>query len=319
MSGPVRHGRRRETLRPGDLYVLPSLPDHPVEWLVVEVAADGARALVVPADTQPLAGSADVEAPASSSAGPLSLRCRFAVWVRSGVLSEGRRTGLIEPERLALVRRRRRELELGPEVGSLIGSALSREVDEESEYRTWIGETILPARDALAALQFARDAPRRPVLSWRSPPRVVAALAALFLVAAVGLSIWVAVLGRELDERSRAAFGAASGVVAFGESTRGPEDLHVASGAPYLVLSVILGADVPDFPRYQLEIASADGPALATGPPFAAERFSEWIVVVPGSLLSAADEVSIRLYGVTADRRELIEERSISLEASPLH
>src|SRR4051794_17249913 len=65
----------------GDLFVLPQAGDAPLEWAVLARHAQRpALVLVVPADTQPLAGSADLALPAGCPSGPLSLRCALGVW-----------------------------------------------------------------------------------------------------------------------------------------------------------------------------------------------------------------------------------------------
>src|ERR1700709_2953368 len=62
---------------PGDLFVLASTAWLPVEWAVLDrrpgrpgVSGKAGELLVVPADTQPSAGSADVEVPAGAPRGP---------------------------------------------------------------------------------------------------------------------------------------------------------------------------------------------------------------------------------------------------------
>ena len=56
-------GRRRGLPpEPGDVFVLPTTAELPVEWVVLERRSEtSGKLLVVPADTHPLAGTADVE------------------------------------------------------------------------------------------------------------------------------------------------------------------------------------------------------------------------------------------------------------------
>src|SRR6185295_1805428 len=80
--------RRGQPAEPGDLFVLPATAELDVEWAILE-RQSGARGklLAVPADTNPLAGTADVEIAEGDQGGPLVLRCRFAVWLDSSLFA----------------------------------------------------------------------------------------------------------------------------------------------------------------------------------------------------------------------------------------
>lgn len=139
-----RHG---EPPSPGDLFVAAATRDFPVEWLVVERSArPPARLLVLPADTNPLLGSADLPVPAAAGAGPLSLRCRYGVWLDPGALDPALRTGRVAMEVVARALRCH-ELAGGP-TDPLFGGP-SDEVDPE--YEDWVDEVLDPAHAALAA------------------------------------------------------------------------------------------------------------------------------------------------------------------------
>ncbi len=112
----------------GDLFVLSDTED--LEWAVIEGSADGCYLLVVPADTDPQMGRADVEVPTLAPAGPLTLRCRFENWLEASDLAPEMRTGFLEPGIVERVRRKRAEIELG----TLTGSVFEEEVDGDPEY-----------------------------------------------------------------------------------------------------------------------------------------------------------------------------------------
>ena len=81
--GAGKEGSTAADPAPGDLLLMPETADRGLEWAVLAATPDDPRrVLLVPADTVPMIGSADVEVPAEEVVGPLSLRCRFAMWVR---------------------------------------------------------------------------------------------------------------------------------------------------------------------------------------------------------------------------------------------
>jgi hypothetical protein len=315
--GELQAGLRRrgkEPPRAGDLYALPAAAAFPVEWLVVESAGRAGRVLVVPADTNPLVGSADVEVPAGSVGGPLSLRCRFGEAVDAEVLATGKRTGLVDRRFVEQVLRKRRALAAAERTGEPAGSALDRETDEESAYREWIEEVVGPARDALSRRAAVRDRDR-PGSAARST-RLAAALAALFCLAAAGLSIWVAALRREVARLSSPSVEVALREVSFGERTRGAAQVEEIESASYLVLELVLGGDLPVYERYQLEIADGAGTPLWTSPAFGGGPYREVPVVVPRRRLPVAGLVRLRLYGVAASGTRLLEQQVVALKPS---
>src|SRR5215208_2374559 len=97
-----RSERLKEELRtrqggspePGDLFVLRATADLPVEWALLERGAGG-KLLAVPADSGPPAGTADVEIPADAPGGPLSLRCRFSLWLDGALFEPDLRSGVL--------------------------------------------------------------------------------------------------------------------------------------------------------------------------------------------------------------------------------
>lgn len=184
-----RHTSDRRPPETGDLYVLAETAGFPVEWAVLDAPAGGdGRYLAVPADTNPLAGSADVEILANEPAGPLSLRCRFALWLDAARFDPDRRTGALAPDAVA----RALEKKAALEAGDPAASPLAWEVDADPEYEDWVREVLIPAHAALA-LPAAREAPAvraRPIRSrWSAPGNPYAALAAsILLMVTLGLA-----------------------------------------------------------------------------------------------------------------------------------
>jgi hypothetical protein len=134
--------RGGEPPAPGDLFVAAATREFPVEWLVVELAPrPPARWLVLPADTNPLLGSADLALPTGAAAGPLSLRCRYGVWLACGALDPALRTGRVAPEVVAGALRRH----------GLTGTPPDLPADGDPEYEDWVDEVLDPAHAALAA------------------------------------------------------------------------------------------------------------------------------------------------------------------------
>lgn len=172
-------------LEPGDLVLFPETADLPVEWAVV--GRDPGRpgsVLVVPADTHPQAGTADVEVPASSPLSPLTLRCGFGVWVTESRLAAAHRAeGTLAPDDVATARRVWDAWKRGESVGSL----LDEEVDAHPDYRDWSQDVLVPARAALIApAVVAPVVPLRRRPSFFGNPFALAASA--LLIVSLGLA-----------------------------------------------------------------------------------------------------------------------------------
>jgi hypothetical protein len=183
-----RHPPDARPPEPGDLYVLAETAGFPVEWAVLDARdGDPGRLLAVPADTNPLAGSADVEIPANEPAGPLSLRCRFALWLDAARFGLDRRTGALAPDAVARALKKKAALEAGDPAAS----PLAWETDADPEYEDWVREVLIPAHAALAS-PAAREAPagrprpfRRP---WSAPGNPYALAASVLLMITLGLA-----------------------------------------------------------------------------------------------------------------------------------
>src|SRR5262249_34197430 len=112
---------------PGDLYVLAETADFPVEWAVLDARAGHPQRRT--AAPTPPAGSADGEGPATAAAGPLSLRCRFALRLDAARFDPARRTGALAPAAVARALEKRAALEAGDPAAS----PLAWEVDADPE------------------------------------------------------------------------------------------------------------------------------------------------------------------------------------------
>jgi len=143
----------------GDLFVLRQAGHLPVEWVVLErrpAMADGTAGaastaasevlLAVPADANPLAGSADFELPADSPAAPLTLRCGHGVWLAETHLDLACRTGRLGDEALL----RARQVQAATIAGApLAATPAQLEVDADPEYQEWAEKVLVQARRAV--------------------------------------------------------------------------------------------------------------------------------------------------------------------------
>jgi len=252
--GPVPIDLNGMPPQPGDLFVLAATADLPVEWAILDRRPGKAAGelLAVPADTRPFAGSADVEVPAELSGGPLSLRCRFGVWLDAALFEPKLRSGALTPDIVAEALQRFRRLE----AGDLEASPLAEEVDADPEYADWIREVPERARNLAAAARpvpwpAARPAP---AVSWASAQR----LAAVFALLAVGLSIWVVLLRREVGRLSEPIFDIPANEVVLGAENRGDSALEIPRGASHVLLLLVVDARIaPQDGRF--EIVDAGG------------------------------------------------------------
>ncbi len=120
----------------GELLLMRAAAEHGIEWAVLTSAPDEPRrVLMVPADTVPLAGSADVEVPADEVAGPLSLRCRYGIWRHLDDSDLAAREGAVAvaPAYVAWALEKYRAIA----AHALAGSASERDVDSDPEYQEW--------------------------------------------------------------------------------------------------------------------------------------------------------------------------------------
>ena len=271
---------------PGDLYVLQETAGLPVEWAVLERhPAGGALWRAVPADTNPLVGSEDVEVPGESPGGPLSLRCGFAVWIAAASLASERRTGRISPEHVREAAHKCRQIESG----EVVSSALAREVDVDPKYADWVDEMLVRAR---GLMPFRAPQPWAP--AGRSDRRPLYALAAALVAVAVGLSIWTALLRQEVTRLSAPLFEVPVKEVVLGGSSRGPDEVDLSQGQEHLMLVFVLDRAVPSGSG-RLEILDAGGKVVWESPLLSLAPYKELSLVLRRPLL-APGEYRIRVH-----------------------
>lgn len=240
---------------PGDLFVLPATADLPVEWAILDRGAAG-KLLAVPADSGLPAGTADVEVPAGAPGGPLSLRCRYGLWLDGALFEPDLRSGVLAPEAVAEALLRIRQIESG----TLERSPLAEEVDADPEYADWIRDVPERARELATAARrsVSEESPSWP---WGTAHR----LAAVFALVAIGLALWVGVLRRQVERLSAPIFNAPSGDVTLGEDVRGGAVLSVPREATHVDLVFFVGPSIEPQDGY-LEIANRTGQPVWRSP-----------------------------------------------------
>ena len=285
---------------PGDLFVLPATSELPVEWAILE-RGTGGKLLAVPADSGLPAGTADVEVPANAPGGPLSLRCRFGVWLEESLFNPDLRSGVLAPETVAEALHRVRQVESG----SLAGSPLGEEVDADPEYVDWIRDVPERARElALAA---------RPSNVRRFPIRsggVAHKLAAVFALLAVGLSVWVVLLRREVEQLSAPIFNAPSGEVVLGSEVRGGATLPVPRKASHVALTLVLDFSIEP-QEGRLEIVNRFGEPVWSQSKVPLTPGAEFEVILPRNLLPYGD-YRVRVY--PASGTQFLAEQPLRIE-----
>jgi hypothetical protein len=264
---------------PGDLFVLAATGGLPVEWAILDRRPGGSgragELLAVPADAHPAAGSGDVEVPATARGGPLSLRCRFGVWLDAGRFAAGKRSGSLAPETVAEALQRLRRVE----AGTLEPSPLAEEVDADPEYEDWIRDVPERARALVLAARRMEARPPR--------PRLLAGyrLAATFALLALGLSVWVVLLRRDVDRLSAPILAVPSSDIVLGEKTRGGHTvLAVPREESQVPLSLVLDGALPD-QAWRIEIADVSGKAVWHSSVVRLHRAGEVWLLVPRALL----------------------------------
>ncbi len=280
--------RRGQPAGPGDLFVLPATAELPVEWAVLERRPEGrGKLLVVPADTNPLAGAADVEVGEEDPGGPLSLRCRFGVWLDAVRFDPEHRSGVLAPETVAETRERYRQVESG----TLAPSPLAEEAEADPEYREWIREVPKRARELVTA------SPQPAVKRFSSPSwGPVHALAAMFALAAIGLSIWVLQLRSEVDRLSAPVFDIPSVEIDLGQGVRGGTTIQVPRDASHVLIVMVLDPSLGPGPRDgYLEILRRSGEPVWRSGRERLKPLEELRLLLPRKLLPNGD-YRIRVY-----------------------
>ncbi len=293
----------------GGLYVLAQAGETPLEWAVLYRAAG--RCLVVPVDTFPLAGSADVTVGREAASGPLRLRCAFAVWIDAKLLSPRERSGSIDTKALGEARAKLAETEEGavsspldPPRGTVSALPSQLEADRDGDYEDWIEDVLAPARDALVEAR-----PRRRT-SGRRPAVVPLALAAALLVAVVGLALYGAALRSQIDVLSQPSVAVARQEIVFKEVPRDGEELVVRGDASHVLFPLLLHRVTPH-DGYVLEIV--DGGRETVWRSDVLEPKLQYRLLVPRSRLPAG-VYFFRLLAVTEGGEALLDEQERRVE-----
>ncbi|HSG39907.1 MAG TPA: hypothetical protein VLE27_09750 [Thermoanaerobaculia bacterium] len=270
---------------PGDLFVLAATADLPVEWAILDRRPSG-ELLAVPADTCPLAGSADVEVEEGAPGGPLVLRCRFGVWLAAGVFDPDLRTGSLAAETVADALHCWRQ----GEAGRGEASPLAEEVDADPEYVDWIRDVPERARDLAVAARPVRRKDNPPARSWTAY-RLAAALALI----SIGLSVWVGQLRREVDRLKEPIFNAHSEEVSLGSTVRGPSDVRIPPEAEHVRLVLVVVDPDLEEGEGRLEILDRDDRLVWRSPRIEIVPGDDFPVIIRRELLPDG-EYRVRLY-----------------------
>lgn len=306
---------------PGELFVLRQMAQFPLEWAVVARDPDDpALLLVVPADTLPETGSADVRLPARATAGPLSLRCGFPVWVPEDFLLQGVRSGRLADTDLARARRLLDEIEQGRPTGT----PFEQETEDDPDYIDWMVGTVAQAAAALGEARADWESGRARGRSLKAPPRrrwprAAPLAAAALVVVALGSSFETVVLQSRIDRLSQPLFNLPSGEVLFAGPSRGPAvvTLRLPRGAHHVLLTVVIGTNLPAAGGAgRLEIQTSRGRAVWTSPQFQLKPGAELNLVLPRELLPDR-RYRIALYAAGAAATAPLELHDIELDAEP--
>ncbi len=296
--------RRGEPPRPGEVFVFAETSEYDVQWAVIEQdRRDSRRLLVVPADVNPLAGRADVAVAADADRSALTLRCRYDLWLHADDFRVDLRTGLLDPEIVDEVKRKRAEIRRGKPDGSV----RRRKTETEPEYEE-AEERVRRARAVLRA-------------SFREPGRSrwwpgTTAIAASVLLA-FGLGLTGGLLWQDSDQ---ASYEEPLVSLPFAwlhplenddpERPRGRTTITVHEGARLFVL-VLEVVNPEPYLRYRLEIRPGDGEEVwarevaKTGP-------AEVIVALPRSWLGPGD-YQLRLLGLDGEESQVVEEYELRI------
>ncbi len=245
MSGP----------RLGEAFVCLATAESGVEWVVIATAESaGGPLLVVPADTSPEAGSADVAVAASEAGTPLTLRGRFSLWVRPSLLVPALRT-----RTLATATCRAAAAKVDALLtGGLAGEPIERETDEDFEHQSWLAAEIAPAHRALAAANAAVIERDRSPSPAPGASRIAYAIAASLAALSLGLGHWALVLHQRVSALRAPVGNVSSVALQLGDTTRGELTAELAPESERFLLLLGLDYRLPAYPSYRLEVYDHD-------------------------------------------------------------
>ncbi len=147
----------------GDVFVFPGAALLAFRWAAVLKHPDRPLLFLVPADTAPFVGSADVEVPRQELGGRMVLRCALGLWAEESVFRPERRVAWLEP---TYVGRAQAKLEQVAR-GRLDGTAGQRETDASPAYDDWLEQVSAAVEDLREML---RDRPMTVSLQDDSRP-----------------------------------------------------------------------------------------------------------------------------------------------------
>ncbi len=295
-----------EAPQPGDVYVIRASAAWPVEWVVLDAdPADAGRVLAVPADTQPLAGRADVSIPEDSPAGPLTLRCGLAVSLPRGIFDPQLRSRRLSPGDLERAREHRCRIE----DGAFEGSVAQQETELDAAYRDWMREVPEAARAAVEA--SAAKIPEPLPFPARQPPerrsrRWIEALAAVLAAVSVGLALLVLDQHREQAEPHLAT---AVEQIRFLDPPRTLETWRLTRGP--LILDLV-GLEHHGCDTLRVEFLDADERLLWVCDGVEIPPEDQLRLVLPRRFLER-EPARLRLFGLCDEEPQLLEQRRLRI------
>lgn len=197
-----------------------------------------------------------------------------------------------------------------PDFGA--GSGVSEVTEKEALWQR-LQEEIQPAPHAAPVVPI-----RRPAISSPRSPRWLQALAATFLMAAVGLSFWVASLRRTVEELSRPQANAMVLDLYSGTSRAegSPPPVPSIPRDARLFTVILNPAGHRRYDSYRVEITRAGGGEAWSGGGLQPNPFGSFSLILPRSALAPGD-YRVRLFGRTAANEEPIEEYAFRVEGGP--
>ncbi len=185
---------------PGDTFALRELAGVPVEVVIVERDPTDVRRLnVVLLDDYPQIGSTDVEILGELDPDRVAnIRCDLSRWLDVSRLDVASRTGMLGPESLAEIHRKRDALASGRVRASLH----DEEVDGDLDYRRWKDQTL---HGVLASLDRPEVRPRESSRSW-TRQLSIAATAAVLVFGAFWSVRQMEMLREQIEARSDEVF-----------------------------------------------------------------------------------------------------------------
>lgn len=292
--------RTGHSLVPGQVFALRATADWDIEWIVID--EDPSRAnhwYVIAADDNPLLGEGDLEI-GDSVRFPFFSRCRQQTSVAAQTLEQGALSRTIASRDLERIRRTVTAID----GGKRDPSPLRRDTSTEPAYLEWTRSTLEPARQTLEALLSSRT-PRlvAPSATERESPArrwQPEALAAIFAVTTLGLTLLAWVQHAEQKRSNQPRMAPPSATVLLGDQVRDPEAWRIEGRDRELVLDFVLRSSF-DCDRFDIELLAEGDAILWT---FENLTFSQGKerVLLPRAFLEE-QPVNLRLFGHCKGKR----------------